>query len=77
MTDGEKKKLLRRITTDPKMLGGKPIVRGTSTSVESILGLLAVGWDPSQIIADHAGLTDDDIRACIAYAEAILSRGRK
>lgn len=66
--------LLDRITADPKIFGGKPIVRCMRISVELILSLLAQGDSPEAILADYPGLEADDIRACVAYAHAVISR---
>lgn len=56
------------ITTDPEVLAGKPIVRGTRLAVEFLLGLLASGWSPEQILASYPHLTADGLRAAFAYA---------
>jgi len=50
-----------RITIDPKILVGKPIIRGTRMAVEFIVELLAEGWTHEQIIANYPQLSDDDI----------------
>ena len=65
--------LLQRITANPDIFGGKPIIRGMRISVESILSLLAQGesWEP--ILQDYPDLEPDDIRACLAYAHAVIS----
>ena len=62
-----------RITLDPKVLAGKPVVRGTRLSVEFVIGLLADGWTEADIIANYPGLSSEDIRACLAYARDALS----
>ena len=62
--------LLKRITVDPRIFGGKPIVRGMRISVESIVSLLAQGEPVESILADYPGLTRDDVQACLAYAHA-------
>ncbi|HZU89061.1 MAG TPA: DUF433 domain-containing protein [Stellaceae bacterium] len=61
-----------RITLDPNVLTGKPVVRGTRLSVEFVIGLLAAGWSESEILANYPGLTRDDILACLAYARDAL-----
>jgi uncharacterized protein (DUF433 family) len=66
--------LLRRITADPGIFDGKPIVRGMRISVESILSLLAQGVKPEDILDDYPDLEPDDIRACLAYAHAVIAR---
>jgi uncharacterized protein (DUF433 family) len=60
------------ITADPKVLVGKPIVRGTRLAVEFVLGLMAQGW-PEEEITRNYHLTREQIRACIAYAQERLS----
>jgi uncharacterized protein (DUF433 family) len=65
--------LLRRITANPTIFGGKPIVRGMRISVELILSLLAQGESADSILADYPDLEPDDIRACLAYAHAVIA----
>ncbi|CUS03921.2 conserved protein of unknown function [Candidatus Promineifilum breve] len=57
-----------RITVDPKVLVGKPVVHGTRLSVEFIVDLLAQGWPESELLRNYPGLEPEDIRACLAYA---------
>ncbi len=68
--------LLRRVTFNPEIVGGKPIIRGMRVSVELILSLLAQGETPEAILADYPDLDSDDIRACLAYAHAVIARDR-
>ena len=65
-----------RITLDPGVLAGKPVVRGTRLSVEFVIGLLAEGWTEADILAAYPHLTQDGIRACLAYARDLLSAER-
>ena len=65
--------VLDRITVDPAIFGGKPIVRGMRISVELILSLLAQGETPEAILDDYPGLEREDIRACLAYAHAVIA----
>jgi uncharacterized protein (DUF433 family) len=62
-----------RITLDPHVLTGKPVVKGTRLSVEFIVGLLADGWSEADILENYPGLVHDDILACLSYARSILS----
>ncbi len=62
-----------RITLDPQVLAGKPIVRGTRISVELVVGLFAEGWTEADIIENYPNLSRDDIRACLAYARDALA----
>ena len=61
-----------RIEVDPKILVGKPIIRGTRLAVEFVLDLLAHGWTESDILTNYPGLRHEDILACFAYASARL-----
>ena len=65
--------LLQRIRTDPEIFGGKPIIRDLRISVELILSLLAQGETVENLLDDYPGLDLDDIRACIAYAHAVIA----
>jgi uncharacterized protein (DUF433 family) len=68
----EDRQLLERITLDPKVMVGKPVIKGTRLTVEYILGLLAHGATPEEIIAEYKGLTLEDIQACILFASKSL-----
>jgi uncharacterized protein (DUF433 family) len=61
-----------RITSDPKVLTGKPVVRGTRIAVEQVIELLGQGWQESEVIEAFPNLTHDDILACLTYAGAVL-----
>ena len=69
----DEKRLLARITTNPEIFSGKPIVRGMRISVELILSLLAQGQTSEDILIDYPDLTREDIQACIAYAHAVIA----
>ena len=56
------------IVTDSSILGGKPTLKGTRLSVEFVLELLAAGWDRESVRSDYPNLTEDGIRAVLAYA---------
>lgn len=60
--------LMDRITLDPQIRSGKPIVRGTRITVTDILEYLAGGMSPEEIVADFPSLTADDVRAAPAFA---------
>ena len=60
------------IVVDSKILTGKPVVRGTRIAVELVVELLAEGWSHAQILVSYPHLTEDDIRACLAYASELL-----
>ena len=57
-----------RITVDPEVLVGKPVVRGTRLAVEFVLELLAAGQTEAEILDEYPGLTREDVLACLAYA---------
>lgn len=63
-----------RITFDPSVLVGKPIVRGTRIVVEFIVELLAEGWTHEQIISNYPQLSEDDIQAALHYASETMKR---
>jgi uncharacterized protein (DUF433 family) len=65
-----------RISLDPAVLAGKPVIRGTRLAVEFVIGLLADGWSEADILANYPGLARDDILACLAYAQDVLSSER-
>lgn len=57
-----------RIVVDPKVLVGKPVIRGTRLSVEFILGLLANGWSIEQVLDEYSQLKREDVIAALKYA---------
>ena len=62
-----------RITIDPMVLAGKPIVSGTRMSVEFVVGLLAQGWSIEDVLKEYDHLTRQDIQACLQYAHQLLT----
>jgi uncharacterized protein (DUF433 family) len=63
--------LLGRITVNPAIFGGKPIVRGRRLAVEHVLGMLAAGDDIATILAGYPWLEREDVLACLAYARRV------
>jgi uncharacterized protein (DUF433 family) len=61
-------KKMERITVNPRILGGKPIIKGTRITVEFILDLLASDVTEDGILEDYPHLTKDDIHACLKFA---------
>jgi len=61
-----------RITADPAVLVGKPVIKGTRIAVEFVIDLLSQGWSEEDILRNYPGLSHDDIQACLAYASAVL-----
>lgn len=68
----ETKELLNRITIDPKIMVGKPIIKGTRLTVERILGLLVQGMTIEEILQEYNKLTKEDILACLAFAQKAI-----
>jgi uncharacterized protein (DUF433 family) len=65
-----------RIVIDPKILLGKPVIRGTRIAVEFLLELLAEGWTHEQVLKNYPQLTADDIQAALHYAAEALKHER-
>jgi uncharacterized protein (DUF433 family) len=65
--------VLKRITVDPAIFGGKPNIRGLRIAVEHVLGMLAAGDTPEKLLAEYPFLEPADIQACLAYAHRSLS----
>lgn len=65
--------LLKRIVVDPKVMGGKPVIRGTRITIDLILELLASGMTPEEIAEDYK-VSVEDVRAALLYAAKILGR---
>jgi uncharacterized protein (DUF433 family) len=61
-----------RIVADPKILVGKPVIKGTRLAVEFIIDLLAQGWTEAEILRNYPRLTGEDIQACLQYASVVL-----
>ncbi len=68
--------ILKRITFDPKIFGGKAIIRGRRLAVEHVLGMLAAGDDAETIVQAYPWLESDDIRACLVYARRVVGNER-
>ena len=72
----DEKLLLERISCDPKIFGGKPIIRGRRLAVEHVLGMLAAGDDVATILSGYAWLEREDVLACLAYAKRLVAHER-
>jgi len=68
--------LLRRITSDPAIFGGKPIIRGKRLAVEHVLSMLVAGDSAQDILAAYPSIEADDIRACMLYAYKLVAHER-
>ena len=62
----------QRIVCDPKILAGKPTIKGARISVELILGWFSSGWNTEQVLESYPNITRDDILAVFAYAQELL-----
>ena len=60
------------IHSDPEILGGRPVARGTRLTVDFILGLLSEGWSPDQVLGNYPQLTPEALRAVFAFASETL-----
>lgn len=69
MTDQQ---LLTRITLNPTVMTGKPVIKGTRLTVEYILNLFAHGATTEEILDEYVGLTREDIQACFLFATKSL-----
>lgn len=68
--------LLKRITVNPGIFGGKPIIRGRRLAVEHVLGMLAAGDGVDDLLQAYPWLEREDVLACLAYARRIVGRER-
>ena len=68
--------LLRRITSNPAIFGGKSIIRNRRLAVEHVLGMLAGGDTPKIVLQGYPWLEPDDIRACLVYARRLVGHER-
>jgi uncharacterized protein (DUF433 family) len=72
----DERQLLERITVNPNIFGGKPIIRGRRLAVEHVLGILAVGDTPEIILEGYKWLELEDIQACLVYARRLVGHER-
>ncbi len=71
--EDSQKVLLERITSNPGIFGGKPIIRGMRFRVIDVLEMMANGMTNEQILEEHPILEADDINACLLYASMIIN----
>jgi uncharacterized protein (DUF433 family) len=69
-------KLLERITVNPRIFGGKPIIRGKRLAVEHVLGMLAAGDTFETILEGYPWLEVEDLQACLIYARRVVGQER-
>jgi len=74
MTD--EPKLLERITVNPEIFGGKPIIRGRRLAVEHVLDMLAAGDSVETILDGYPWLEREDVQACLVYARRVVAHER-
>jgi uncharacterized protein (DUF433 family) len=72
MTAVERDDLLKRIAVDPRVMVGKPVIRGTRLTVQFVLGLLASGQSIGEILSEYEGLAHEDVLACLLFATQAL-----
>jgi uncharacterized protein (DUF433 family) len=68
--------LLQRITVNPNIFGGKPILRGRRLAVEHVLGMLAAGDTPEILLQGYPWLEMEDVQACLVYARRLVGHER-
>lgn len=66
-----------RIIQDPEIMVGKPVIKGTRIPVELVLAKLAHNPDLEELFADYPRLTIKDVKACLAYAQALVEQSSK
>jgi len=72
----QEQELLKRITFNPDIFGGKPIIRGRRLAIEHILGMLAAGDSPNDLLNAYPWLEQADIQACLLYAHKLVAQER-
>lgn len=70
----EDKNFLNRIVVDPKIMTGKPVIKGTRLTVQYILGLLAQGMGTEDILKEYKNVSKEDIFACLIFAQNALDQ---
>jgi len=76
MTTGQEDVLLARISVDPAIFGGKPIVGGRRLAVEHVLGMLAAGDTADDLLREYPWLEREDVSACLVYARRLVGHER-
>jgi uncharacterized protein (DUF433 family) len=70
------KQILQRITVNPDIFGGKPVIRGRRLAVEHVLAMLAAGDSAETILEGYPWLEREDIQACLLYARKVIGHER-
>ena len=68
--------ILKRITVNPQIFGGKPIIRGHRLAVEHVIGMLAAGSTEEELLAGYDWLEPGDVQACLVYARRAVAGER-
>ena len=76
MPNVNKEEMLKRITVDPKVMVGKPVIRGMRISVEQIIEALAGGVSEKELLEDYPELETEDIKAALFYANELVKEER-
>ena len=64
--------MAERIDVNPEICGGRPVVRGTRITVQTVLEFLAAGDSPEEVLEEYPSLTREDIQACLDYASRLM-----
>lgn len=72
----DEQEILKRITVDPAIFGGKPIVRGRRLAVEHVLGMLAAGDTAETLLQSYPWLEPEDVQACLVFARRAVGHER-
>ncbi len=72
----QEQNLLKRITFNPDIFGGKPIIRGRRLAVEHVLGMLAAGDTTEALLSAYPWLEKEDLQACLLYAHKLVAQER-
>lgn len=72
----DERALLERITANPEIYGGKPIIRGHRMAVEHVLQLMGAGSSVDELLHHYPWMQREDIQACLLYAARIVGRER-
>jgi len=72
----QQEELIERITCNPEIFGGKPIIRGHRLAVEHVLDMLAAGDNSATILEGYPWLEPEDIQACLVYASRLARHER-
>lgn len=64
--------LLKRISQNPKVMAGQPVIKGTRLTVRFVLNVLAHGTTADELMNEYEGLTSEDIQACLLFASESL-----